>query len=115
MPKITNGGFNNPCLQEEIQIWKHSPVAAGTEEYFPNHNFFINEYFGKKILGYLTRGSMNKTHILFFQYSLWVDHKIYSNIPIVIVQRKSCSDPAATKFDATTIDFDPVATRIFPI
>ena len=66
MPKITNGGFNNPCLQEKIRIWKHNHVAAGTEEYSPNHNFLINMYFGKVFLVYLTEGAMNKTHILFF-------------------------------------------------
>ena len=100
MPKITNGGFNNPCLQEEIRIGKHSPVATGTEEYSPHHNFFINAYFRKLFLGYLTRGSMNKTHILFFQYSTWFDYKIHLNIPIVILQhldKISCSDPATTR------------------
>ena len=109
MPKITNGGFNNPCLQEEIRIWKHSLVATGTEEYSPNHNFFINAYFGKLFMGYLTGGAMNKTHILVFQYSTWFDHKIHLDIPIVILQhldRISCSDPATTRNE-------PATTKLF--
>ena len=100
MPKIANGGFNNPCLQEEIRIWKNSLVVVGIEEYSPNHNFLIIAYFGKLFLSYLTRGAMNKTHILFFQYSTWFDHKIHLNIPIVILQhldRISYSDPATTR------------------
>ena len=105
MPKITNGGFNNPCLQEEIRIWKHSPIAAGTKEYSPNQDFFINAYFGKLSTGYLTGGVMNKTHILVFQYSTWFDHKIHLNILVVIMQHLdiiSCSDLATTMNEPAT-------------
>ena len=105
MPKIANGGFNNPFLQEEIQIWKNSAVAARIEEYSPNHNFLINAYFGKLFLGYLTGGAMNKTHILVFQYSTWFDHKIHLNIYVVILQHRnriSYSDPATTRNEPPT-------------
>ena len=56
-------------FRKESEFWKNSPVAAGTEEYSPNHNAFINVYLGKLFLDYLTGGSMNKTHILVFRYS----------------------------------------------
>ena len=59
-------------------------------------------------MGYLIGGALNKTHILVFQYSSWFEHKIYLKIHVVILQRKSCSDPTAT-------EFDPAATRTFPI
>ena len=62
-------------FRKESEFWKNSPVAAGIEEYSPNHNFIINEYFGKLFMGYLTGGDMNKTHILVFKYSTWFDHK----------------------------------------
>ena len=73
---MSSGG--NPNLETQS-------VAAGTKEYSPNHNFFTNTYFGKLFMGYLIGGALNKTHILFFQYSSRFDHKIYSNIPIVIL------------------------------
>ena len=85
-------------FRKESEFWKHSPVAARTKEYSPNHNFFINAYFGKLFLGYLIACAMNKTHILFFQYSLWFDQKIYLKIHVVILQEQSCSDPTATEF-----------------
>ena len=50
---MSSGG--NPYLETQS-------VAAGIEEYSPNHNFFINVYFGKIFMGYLTGGAMNKTH-----------------------------------------------------
>ena len=107
MPKIENGGFNNPCLQEEIRIWKNSPIATGTEEYSPSHKSFINVYLGKLFLGYLTVGAMNKTHILFFQYSTWFDQKMHLNIPIVILQhldKISCIDLATTRNEPTQLE-----------
>ena len=65
-----------------------SPIATRKDEYSPNHNLFINAYFGKLFLGYLTRGAMNKTHVLFFRYSLWFCHKIHLNISVVILQQR---------------------------
>ena len=53
-------------FRKESEFWKNSLVAAGTKKYSPNHNFFINAYFRKLFMGYLTGGAMNKTHILFF-------------------------------------------------
>ena len=53
-------------FRKKSEFWKNSLVAAGTKEYSPNHNFFINAYFGKLFLGYLTGGAMNKNHILDF-------------------------------------------------
>ena len=87
-------------FRKEFEFWKNSLVATGTKEYSPNHNFLINVYFGKLFLGYLTRGAMNKTHILVFRYSTWFCHKIHLNIPVVILQhldKISCSDPATTR------------------
>ena len=57
---------------------------------------------------------MNKTHILFFQYSTWFDHKIYLNILVVILQhldRISYSDPATTRNEPAATRNEPVATR----
>lgn len=105
MPKITIGGFNNPCLEEEILIQKHSPIVTGTQEYSSNHNSFIRAYFGKLFMGYLIGGSMNKTHILFFKYSTWFDNKIHLNIHVLILQyldKISFSDPATTRNELAT-------------
>ena len=88
---MSSGG--NPNMETQS-------VAAGIEEYSPNHNFFIDAYFRKLFVGYLTGGAMNKTHILFFQYFTWFDHKVHLNIRVVILQhldRISCSDPTATR------------------
>ena len=93
---MSSGG--NPNL-------KTQSIAARTKEYSPSHNFFINAYFGKIFVGYLTGGSMNKTHILVFRYSMWFDHKIHLNIPVVILQHLdiiSCSDPTTTMNELAT-------------
>ena len=67
-------------------------------------------------MGYLTRGAMNKTHILFFQYSMWFDYKIHLIIRVVILQHLdiiSCSDPATTRNEPAAIGNEPTTTEPF--
>ena len=67
-------------FRKESEFWKNSLVAAGTKEYSPNHNSFINVYLGKLFIGYLTAGAMNKTHILVFKYSMWFCQRLNGSI-----------------------------------
>jgi hypothetical protein len=49
---------------------------------------------------------MNKNYILGFRYSMWFDHKIHLNIPVVILEhldKISCSNPAATRNELASI------------
>ena len=92
-------------FRKESEFWKHRPVATGTLEYSPNHKLFILAYFGIIFLSHLIGGAMNKTHILVFQYSTWIDHKIHLKIHVVILQhldRISYSDPATTRNEPAT-------------